>query len=122
MVEGQEGVSWEQWLALADATERAGLDALFRSHHYGSGFGPPGRECLDAWATPAALAARTARSRLGPLVSPVTSRHPATVAKAVATIDGIWGGRVELGLGAGWNEPEHRQHGFPFPPLGVRMT
>jgi F420-dependent oxidoreductase-like protein len=122
MVEGQEGVTWEQWLALADATERAGLDGLFRSDHYGSVMGIPGRDCLDAWTTLAALAARTERIRLGTLVSPVTFRHPAAVAKAVATIDQISGGRVELGLGAGWNEPEHRQHGFPFPELRDRMT
>jgi F420-dependent oxidoreductase-like protein len=122
MVEGQEDVSWEQWLALADAAERSGLDALFRSDHYGSVFGIPGRACLDAWTTLAAIAARTHRIRLGTLVSPVTFRQPAVLAKAVATVDQISGGRVELGLGAGWNEGEHRAHGFPFPPLGERMT
>ena len=122
MVEGQEDVSWEQWLALADAAERSGLDALFRSDHYSSGFGIPGRACLDAWATLAAIAARTERIRLGTLVSPVTFRHPAVLAKAAATVDQISGGRVEVGLGAGWNEGEHLAHGFPFPPLRERMT
>jgi alkanesulfonate monooxygenase SsuD/methylene tetrahydromethanopterin reductase-like flavin-dependent oxidoreductase (luciferase family) len=122
MVEGQEDVSWEQWLALAEAAERSGLDALFRSDHYGSVFGIPGRGSLDAWAVLAALAARTERIRLGTLVSPVTFRHPAVLAKMAVTVDRISGGRVELGVGAGWNEAEHQAHGFPFPPLGERLT
>jgi F420-dependent oxidoreductase-like protein len=122
MVEGQEDVSWEQWLALAEAAERSGLDALFRSDHYGSVFGLPGRASTDAWTTLAALAARTERLRLGTLVSPVTFRHPAVLAKSAATVDRISSGRVEIGVGAGWNEGEHRAHGFPFPPLGERMA
>jgi F420-dependent oxidoreductase-like protein len=122
MVEGQEDVSWEQWLRLAEAAERSGLDALFRSDHYGSVFDSRGRGSLDAWTTLAGLAARTERIRLGTLVSPVTFRHPGVLAKIAATVDRISGGRVEVGLGAGWNEAEHRAHGFPFPPLGERMT
>ena len=122
MVEGQEDVSWEQWAALADAAERSGLDALFRSDHYASVFGLDGRVSLDAWTTLAGLAARTSRIRLGTLVSPVTFRHPAVLANAAATVDLISGGRVEIGIGAGWNEGEHRAHGFPFPPVGERMA
>jgi F420-dependent oxidoreductase-like protein len=122
MVEGQEDVSWEQWLRLAEAAERSGLDALFRSDHYSSVFDIGGRGSLDAWTTLAGLAARTERIRLGTLVSPATFRHPAVLAKAAATVDRISGGRVEVGLGAGWNEAEHRAHGFPFPPLGERMA
>jgi len=122
MVEGQEDVSWEQWTALAGAAERSGLDALFRSDHYASVFGIPGRVSLDAWTTLAGLAARTSRIRLGTLVSPITFRHPAVLANAAATVDRISDGRVEVGIGAGWNEGEHLAHGFAFPPLGERMA
>ena len=121
MVEGQEDVSWEQWCALADACEEGGLDGLFRSDHYLSTIGGESRGSLDAWTTLGALAARTARIRLGTLVSPVTFRHPAVLAKSAATVDYVSGGRVELGIGAGWSEREHAAYGFPFPDLGVRM-
>jgi len=120
MIEGQEGVSWDEWVALARACEDNGLEALFRSDHYLSLFGP-GRGSLDAWTTLAGLAALTERIRLGTMVSPATFRHPSVLAKTAATVDHISGGRVELGLGAGWNEREHRAYGFPFPPLAERM-
>src|SRR5207302_5711338 len=122
MIEGQEGVTWEQWVALAEACEAHGLEGLFRSDHYLSTIGSAGKPCLDAWATLAALAARTSRIRLGTLVSPVTFRHPAELAKVALTVDHISGGRVELGLGAGWNEREHAAFGFPFPETRERMT
>jgi F420-dependent oxidoreductase-like protein len=121
MIEGQEDVTWEQWLALAGACEEHGLEALFRSDHYGPLMGMPDRGSLDAWATLAGLAARTSRIRLGTLVSPATFRHPSVLAKMVVTADHISGGRVELGLGAGWHEGEHRAFGFEFPPTPVRM-
>lgn len=122
MVEGQEGVSWEQWLALAAACEEAGLDGLFRSDHYLSFGHPRERQVLDAWTTLAGLAQATSRIALGTLVSPATFRHPSLLAKAVATVDHISNGRIELGLGAGWNEAEHRAYGFPFPPTGERLA
>jgi F420-dependent oxidoreductase-like protein len=121
MVEGQEGVSWDQWTALALAAEEAGLDGLFRSDHYMSFSHPHERPVLDAWATLTGLAAVTERIKLGTLVSPATFRHPSMLVKAVTTADHISGGRVELGLGAGWNEAEHRAYGFPFPPTKVRV-
>jgi F420-dependent oxidoreductase-like protein len=122
MIEGQEGVSWEQWLALARACEEHGIPALFRSDHYLNLDGRhPERGSLDAWSTITALAAVTTTLRLGTMVSPATFRHPSALAKAVATADHVSGGRVELGLGAGWHEPEHRAYGFPFPPTGERM-
>jgi F420-dependent oxidoreductase-like protein len=121
MVEGQEGVSWEQWVALALAAEEAGLDALFRSDHYLSFSKPGERVVLDAWTSLAGLAAVTERIRLGTLVSPATFRHPSVLAKSVITVDHISDGRAELGLGAGWNEAEHRAYGLPFPSTPVRM-
>jgi len=121
MVEGQEGVSWDQWLALADACERFGFEGLFRSDHYLAIGGPPELGSLDAWATLAGLAARTSRIRLGTLVSPATFRHPSVLAKSAATVDHISGGRVELGIGAGWYEAEHRAYGFPFPDVTTRL-
>ena len=121
MIEGQEGVSWDDWLALARACEEHGLEGLFRSDHYQSVFDLSGRGSLDAWATLAALAAATERIRLGTMVSPATFRRPSVLSRMVATVDHISGGRVELGLGAGWNQAEHDAHGFPFPGLDERM-
>jgi F420-dependent oxidoreductase-like protein len=122
MIEGQEGVTWEQWKAIASTCERTGIDTLFRSDHYLPISRQRGGGSLDAWTTIAALAAVTSRLRLGTLVSPVTFRHPSLLAKAVVTADHVsGGGRIELGLGAGWFEAEHSAYGFPFPPTGERM-
>ncbi len=122
MIEGQEDVTWEDWRALARACEEHGIEALFRSDHYLSVEGRDERGSLDAWATLAALAAVTSRVRLGTLVSPATFRHPSQLAKVVATVDHVSGGRVELGMGTGWLEAEHDAYGFPFPPLAERMA
>ena len=122
MIEGQEGVSWEQWVALGEACERHGIEALFRSDHYLSQADPASRQALDAWTTLAALAARTSRVRLGTLVSPVTFRHPSVLANSSATVDQVSGGRVELGMGGGWMVAEHEGYGFPFPETRVRMA
>ncbi len=121
MIEGQEGVTWEQWLALARTCERLGFDGLFRSDHYLSFDRPGARGTLDAWTTLAGLAAVTERIRLGTMVSPATFRHPSVLAKSVVTADHISGGRVELGMGAGWFEREHEGFGFPFPSAGERF-
>src|SRR6185312_16544181 len=121
MIEGQEGVTWEQWQAIATTAEASGFDALFRSDHYLSIVGQA-QGSLDAWGTLAGLAAVTSRIRLGTLVSPATFRHPSVLAKSAVTVDHISGGRVEVGIGAGWNELEHRSYGFPFPEqIGTRM-
>jgi F420-dependent oxidoreductase-like protein len=122
MIEGQEDVTWDDWLALARACEEHGVEGLFRSDHYQSVEGRGERGSLDAWATIAALAAVTSNVRLGTLVSPATFRHPSELAKVVATADHVSGGRVELGMGTGWLEAEHAAYGFPFPPLGERMA
>lgn len=121
MIEGQNGVSWEDWVALAKACEAHGIPALFRSDHYLNLGGEPELGSLDAWATLSALAAVTSTLRLGTMVSPATFRHPSNLAKVVATADHVSGGRVELGLGAGWHEEEHRAYGFPFASVRERM-
>ncbi len=121
MIEGQEGVTWEQWLGLARACEENGVETLVRSDHY-SGF-HAGAESgsLDALATLAALAARTEKLRLGTLVSPGTFRHPSVLARNAATVDHVSGGRVELGMGAGWHDDEHVQFGFEFRDAAWRV-
>jgi alkanesulfonate monooxygenase SsuD/methylene tetrahydromethanopterin reductase-like flavin-dependent oxidoreductase (luciferase family) len=122
MIEGQESVTWEEWLALASACEESPIDALFRSDHYGSVMGKEDRGALDAWATIAGLAAVTSELKIGTLVSPATFRHPSVLAKNVVTADRIsGGGRIELGMGTGWLEAEHVAYGFPFPPMGERF-
>jgi alkanesulfonate monooxygenase SsuD/methylene tetrahydromethanopterin reductase-like flavin-dependent oxidoreductase (luciferase family) len=122
MIEGQEDVRWEEWLALALAAEEAGLEGLFRSDHYRSIHRGDPAGSLDAWATLAAIAGRTQRIRLGTLVSPTTFRPVSVLAKSVVTVDHISGGRVELGIGAGWFEPDHLAYGFPFGTVGERMS
>jgi F420-dependent oxidoreductase-like protein len=122
MIEGQQGVTWPQWVALAQACEQHGVPALFRSDHYLELSGQhPEQGSLDAWNTIAALAAVTTTLQLGTLVSPTTFRHPSVLAKAVVTADHVSGGRVTLGIGAGWNEREHEAYGFDFPPVRERM-
>ena len=114
MIEGQQGVTWPDWCALAGACGELGFEGLFRSDHYFSARGVSGRGATDAWTLLGGLAARTSHIRLGTLVSPVTFRAPALLAKAATTVDEISGGRVEVGMGAGWWEEEHTQFGFPF--------
>jgi alkanesulfonate monooxygenase SsuD/methylene tetrahydromethanopterin reductase-like flavin-dependent oxidoreductase (luciferase family) len=121
MIEGQEGVTWDDWVALASACEEHGVDALFRSDHYISWF-DENRRVLDAWATIAALAARTTKLELGTLVSPVTFRHPSVLTRSAATADEISGGRVTLGMGAGWQDREHEAYGFEFGTVRERVA
>ena len=122
LIEGQEDVGWEDWLALAEVCERSKIETLFRSDHYLSVVGRTERGSLDAWGTVSALAAVTSNLRLGTLVSPVTFRHPSVLAKSAVTAEHIsGGGRIELGMGAGWLEEEHSRYGFPFPATGERM-
>jgi F420-dependent oxidoreductase-like protein len=122
MLEGQEGVTWEQWLAIAERCERhAVFDGIFTSDHYLSVVDVDEPGSNDAWTLLAALAARTERLRLGTMVTPVTFRLPAVLAKAATTVDRISGGRVDLGMGAGWWDQEHRSHGFPFPSTNERF-
>ncbi|MCX5051656.1 MULTISPECIES: LLM class F420-dependent oxidoreductase [unclassified Streptomyces] len=114
--EPQQGASYDTLLAVAKATEDLGFDAFFRSDHYvrmGSGDGLPGP--TDAWITLAGLARETKRIRLGTLMTAGTFRLPGVLAIQVAQVDQMSGGRIELGLGAGWFEEEHKAYGIPFP-------
>jgi alkanesulfonate monooxygenase len=120
--EPQQGASYDDLLRVARATEDGGFDAFFRSDHYlvmGDGDGLPGP--TDAWVTLAALARETTRIRLGTLVSSSTFRLPGPLAIAVAQVDAMSGGRIELGIGTGWYDAEHRAYGIPFPPLAERF-
>ncbi len=121
MTEPQQGLSYDEILAIAGTAEESGFEAYFRSDHYASFPGESGQPTTDAWATLAGLARETSRIRLGTLVSPVTFRLPGNFAKLVTTVAEMSGGRIEVGLGAGWNELEHRQLGLPFPDTGTRF-
>jgi F420-dependent oxidoreductase-like protein len=119
--EPQQGATYDDQLRIARAAEDAGYDAFFRSDHYlAMGVsGDPGP--TDSWVTLGALARETSRIRLGTMVTSATFRLPGPLAIAVAQVDQMSGGRVELGLGTGWFEAEHRAYGIPFPPLGERF-
>lgn len=120
--EPQQGATYDDLLAVAQATERLGFDAFFRSDHYQLiGPGDPGPGSTDAWITLAGLARETSTIRLGTLVSPATFRLPGPLAISVAQVDQMSGGRVELGFGTGWFDTEHKSYGIPFPPVGERF-
>ena len=121
--EPQQGADYETLLRVAKATEDLGFDAFFRSDHYlklGDVSGLPGP--TDAWITLAGLARETSRIRLGTLMTAATFRYPGPLAITVAQVDRMSGGRVELGIGAGWFEAEHAAYGIPFPDLGERFA
>jgi F420-dependent oxidoreductase-like protein len=121
-IEPQQGGSYDDQLAVACTSEECGFDAFFRSDHYlamGGRDGLPGP--TDSWITLAGLARETQRIRLGTLVTAATFRLPGPLAISVAQVDVMSGGRVELGIGTGWYEAEHRAYGIPFPPLGERF-
>lgn len=120
-VEPQQGATYSDQLAVARAAEALGYSAFFRSDHYlaMSGDGLPGP--TDSWVTLAGIARETSTIRLGTMVTSATFRHPGPLAISVAQVDEMSGGRVELGLGAGWFEAEHQAYAIPFPPLGERF-
>lgn len=121
-VEPQQGANYAQLLSMAKVTEEEGFDAFFRSDHYlkmGDVDGLPGP--TDAWTTLAGLARETSRVRLGTMMSAATFRLPGSLAIIVAQVDAMSGGRIELGMGTGWYEPEHRAYGIPFPPAPERF-
>jgi len=121
-VEPQQGASYRQQLAVAQLAEQLGFNAFFRSDHYlrmGEGNPLPGP--TDSWVTLGAIARETSTIRLGTLVASATFRLPGQLAVAVAQIDDMSDGRIELGLGAGWFDAEHTAYGIPFPTLGQRF-
>ncbi|MCV7192633.1 LLM class F420-dependent oxidoreductase [Mycolicibacterium brumae] len=120
-VEPQQGASYSDQLAVAQAAESLGYSAFFRSDHYlaMSGDGLPGP--TDSWVTLGALARETSTIRLGTMVTSATFRHPGVLAISVAQVDEMSGGRVDFGIGAGWFEKEHAAYAIPFPPLGERF-
>lgn len=119
MVEGQNGLTWAQWIHIYQMAERLGFPSLFRSDHY---FIDTQRESLDTFASLAVAARETKRIRLGPLVSPMTFRSPVELARTAVSLDLLSEGRFVLGLGAGWHEPEHQAYGFEFPDVPERAN
>lgn len=119
--EPQQGATYDDLLAVAREAEALGFAAFFRSDHYLHMGGEPGPGSTDAWITLAGLARDTTTIRLGTLVTSATFRLPGPLAVSVATVDAMSGGRVELGLGAGWFDAEHTGFGIPFPATGERF-
>jgi alkanesulfonate monooxygenase len=120
MIEAQMGLSYEDQLAIVRRAEDAGFEAFFRSDHYAAFPGDSDQATTDAWAVLAGLARETSRIHLGALVSPVTFRHPGNFVKLVTTVDEMSGGRIEVGVGAGWNDEDHSQLGLDFPEMKER--
>lgn len=119
--EPQQGATYDDLLAVALEAEKLGFGAFFRSDHYLHMGGSPGPGSTDAWITLAGLARDTSTIRLGTLVTAATFRYPGPLAVSVATVDAMSGGRIDLGLGAGWFEAEHAAFGIPFPSVGERF-
>ena len=120
MIEGQDGLTWPRWRRLARAAEEGGFAGLYRSDHFTNAAGPR-TDALDLWASLTWLAGNTERIEFGPLVSPVSFRQPVTTAWTAAAVDDLSGGRLRLGLGAGWQEREHRAFGFDLLGLDERF-
>jgi F420-dependent oxidoreductase-like protein len=120
-VEAQDGLTWEQWGRIARRAEELGYESLWRADHLQSIVSRDDRPGLEAWTSFAYLATETKSLRFGPLVSPMTFRHPSVLAAAASSIDVLSGGRLEVGLGAGWYEGEHDAFGLALPPMAERF-
>ena len=121
MIEGQEGLNWERWRHICEDADTLGFDALRRSDHFFSVFGVPGRDCIECWTSLALAAEWTKRIQLGPMVSPMTFRPAAVLARIATAVDLLSGGRLILGVGAGWYEKEHADNHLPFFTLKERI-
>ncbi len=121
MIEAQEGLTWQRWDRLIDTAIQNNFDSLWRSDHLFSVMGISDRDQLSLWPSLTLVAARDSNLEFGALVSPTTFRHPVMLAKDATALDNLSNGRFWLGVGAGWNEQEHRAFGFPLPPLKERM-
>ncbi len=122
LLESQEGLTWSALLAVAEQAENLGLDGVYVSDHYAPVDISHSREVLPAWMEIAVLAVKTRVVRIGPLVSPVTFRHPVDLAHQAIALDVLTSGRIDLGMGAGWHEAEHVRFGRPFPGAGERVS
>jgi len=121
MIEGQDGLNWPRWLRLAQAAQDLGFVGLYRSDHY-TNAKPPDKDSLELWVSLAWLASHTQHIEFGPLVTPVSFRHPSMTARMAAAVDDLSGGRLTLGLGAGWQEREHEKFGWDLLDLDGRFA
>ncbi len=121
MIEGQNGLNWTHWRRLAPAVEALGFAGLYRSDHF-TNANPPDKDSLELWVSLTWLATHTSRLQFGPLVTPASFRHPVMTARAAAAVDDLSGGRLTLGVGAGWQEREHRLFGFDLLNLRQRFV
>ncbi len=120
MIEGQNGLNWQRWQHIAAVVENAGYSGLYRSDHY-TNANPPDKDSLECWVSLTWLASHSRRIEFGPLVSPLSYRHPTQLARMAAAVDDLSGSRLTLGLGAGWQEREHANYGLGLLPLKERL-
>ena len=121
MIEGQNGLNWKRWQSIANTVEACGYVGLYRSDHY-TNSSPPDQDSLECWVSLTWLATHTRRIEFGPLVSPISFRHPTHTARMAAAVDDLSGGRLTLGIGAGWQEREHANYGWDLLPIKDRFT
>jgi F420-dependent oxidoreductase-like protein len=121
MIEGQNGLNWKRWQRIAEVVEAIGYKGLYRSDHF-TNANPPDIDSLECWVSLTWLASHTQRIEFGCLVSPVSFRHPAHTERMAAAVDDLSGGRLTLGIGAGWQEREHANYGFNLLPIQDRMA
>ena len=121
MLEGQDGLNWLRWQRIAQAVEDLGFAGLYRSDHY-TNTQPPDKDSLELWVSLTWLASHTKRIEFGPLVSPVSFRHPTMTARMASAVDDLSDGRLRLGLGAGWQEREHANYGWKLLDIPARFA
>jgi F420-dependent oxidoreductase-like protein len=121
MIEGQDGLNWRRWQRIAMAVEDLGFVGLYRSDHY-TNMNPPDKDSLELWVSLTWLASHTRRIEFGPLVSPVSFRHPTMLARMASAVDDLSGGRLTLGMGAGWQEREHTNYGWDLLDIPDRFA
>lgn len=121
MIEGQDGLTWSRWQRLVTAVEELGFIGLYRSDHY-TNANPPDKDSLELWVSLTWLASHTQRIEFGPLVTPVSFRHPTLTARMAAAVDDLSGGRLTLGVGAGWQEREHSNYGWDLLDVPQRFA
>jgi F420-dependent oxidoreductase-like protein len=120
MIEGQNGLNWKRWQRIAEVVEANGYSGLYRSDHF-TNANPPDLDSLECWTSLTWLASHTRRIEFGSLVSPVSFRHPSHLARMAAAVDDLSGGRLTLGIGAGWQEREHTNYGWRLLPVKQRL-